>query len=148
LHVGYGGNGLSPPGGRPRHGSERGPIPVLISSSGTGACYVNQEKIYSEVLQGAPFLKKVVEAFVHSMSDRLNELEKALKDGRFQELSVLAHRLKGAGGTHGYPAVTAAARSLQEAALRSDSAEAERWLKELRSLADRLVPEAPPETRA
>ena len=45
----------------------------------------------------------------------------ALENGRFEELRREAHRLKGAGGSYGYPALTEAARVLEMTAEAADA---------------------------
>ena len=73
---------------------------------------------------------------------RVKELDEKLKEGEFDELKKLAHRLKGAGGTHGYPVVSDLARSLEKAALENDTAQSESCISELDKLVDCLAPDS------
>ncbi len=43
-----------------------------------------------------------------------------LKGGDYESLRRLAHQMKGAGGSYGYPMLTEAAKELEEAAIASD----------------------------
>jgi HPt (histidine-containing phosphotransfer) domain-containing protein len=102
------------------------------------------EKIYSEVLAGAPFLRETVVKFIATLPARVAEMEAALGRGAQEDLRVMAHRLKGTGGTHGYPALSERARTLEGAIKQNDTALVASLLAELRSYIARLVPEAPP----
>src|SRR4051794_6436611 len=68
-----------------------------------------------------PELVELVELFVLELPDRLAALHFAADAGDLQEVARLAHQLKGAGGSHGFPHLTAAARLLERAARESGS---------------------------
>ena len=102
------------------------------------------DRIYSEVLAGAPFLKTAVVKFLALLPPRAQEMESALAAGDLEGVATVAHRLKGAGGTHGYPAVSECARALEQAARAGDRDATSALLEEFRSLIDRLAPEPPP----
>ena len=102
------------------------------------------EAIYSDALTDAPFLKGAVVKFIDILPQRIREMEAALADGRLEALASVAHRIKGAGGTHGFPVVTERARALEGAARAGEAARTESLLKELVALSQRLVAEPPP----
>ena len=58
----------------------------------------------------------------------------ALDENRFEDLKRCAHRLKGAGGSYGYPSLTEAGKKLEDAAAENDRPAAERALEEVAGL--------------
>ena len=103
-----------------------------------------QEKLYSQVLVGAPFLHDTVVKFVATLPGRIAEMEAAAAKGTQEELRVMAHRLKGTGGTHGYPELSDRARTLESAIKQNDMELAKSLLADLKSLIANMVPEPPP----
>lgn len=103
-----------------------------------------QEKLYSEVLAAAPFLRDAVEKFLATLSVRARELQEALARGALDDLRVLAHRLKGTGGTHGYPVLSDVARALEAAIKEQDLVRAGGVIADIKALIPRLVAEPPP----
>ncbi len=65
---------------------------------------------------GDPDMKELVEFFVDQMPDRVRALEQSLEAGLLDELRSIAHQLKGAGGSYGFPQITESARRLEEQA--------------------------------
>ena len=51
----------------------------------------------------------------------LEAMQRALVEGQMEELRHLAHKLKGAGGSYGYPSLTEACKTLEDAAKRQDN---------------------------
>lgn len=90
--------------------------------------------IISELLLEDEDLRDIVEEFVHELDDRLSELEAAHEALDWGNLETLAHRLKGAGGSYGYPDISDVAGEM-ESAFRTHSAEKfDVWLKQLQEL--------------
>ena len=67
-----------------------------------------------------PDLAEVLGQFVAGLPRQIEAMSLAAKAGRREELQRLAHRLKGAGGSYGYPELTEAARELEGAARAGD----------------------------
>lgn len=63
-------------------------------------------KLTSHLLQNDPDLRDVVEEFVDGLDERLRELAQAYDKLDWEALATLAHRLKGAGGSYGYPDIS------------------------------------------
>jgi len=63
---------------------------------------------------GDPEMKELVEFFVEKMPERIAALEACANEGAIDELRSIAHQLKGAGGSYGFPQVTESARKLEE----------------------------------
>ena len=71
-----------------------------------------------------PEMRDILNRFVGSLGGRIAAMQAALAGGDDEELRRLAHRLKGEGGSFGYPALTDAARRLEEAVTAQDQAKA------------------------
>jgi CheY-like chemotaxis protein/HPt (histidine-containing phosphotransfer) domain-containing protein len=71
-----------------------------------------------------PDMAPIIQRFVGRLADQLAAMRDALKAARFEELRRLAHTLKGAGGSYGYPSLTETCKTLEDAAKNQDSAAA------------------------
>ena len=67
-----------------------------------------------------PELAGILDQFVKRLPGQIEAMSLAAQAGRREELQRLAHRLKGAGGSYGYPSLTEAARELEVAARAGD----------------------------
>lgn len=81
-----------------------------------------------------PVIAGILPAFVERLPGRLDELCKALEEENFEDLQRLAHRLKGAGGSYGYPTLSEMAKSLELAARAGDRDEATTSLASIREV--------------
>jgi len=79
-------------------------------------------------------LAEVIDQFVASLPNQLDNMRQALAHNHFEELQRLSHQLKGAGGSYGYPSLTDAARALEDAAADADTEAANLALKEMADL--------------
>ena len=68
-----------------------------------------------------PDMAELIDAFVDGLATTIAGIEAALASGRLDELARLAHQVKGAGGSYGFPSLTDAARAV-EADVRSGAA--------------------------
>jgi HPt (histidine-containing phosphotransfer) domain-containing protein len=75
-------------------------------------------------------------------------MDAALLSNDMQELSALAHWLKGAGGSMGYDDLFEPAKSLEDAAKSRDAATAAAIVTELHQLENRILRGIVPETKA
>ena len=62
-----------------------------------------------------PEYRELLELFIESISNIQRELQAAFTNADIDRLLTLAHQLKGSGGGHGFPEMTALAAELQEA---------------------------------
>ncbi len=72
--------------------------------------------VYANDPEIAPILRN----FVERLDDQVNHMRQAWRSREHQQLQRLAHRLKGAGGSYGYPSLSEAALALENAAKASD----------------------------
>lgn len=87
--------------------------------------------------------REIVEEFIERLREQLSAMQRAVESQDLVELARLAHWLKGAGGTAGFPAFTKPAKHL-ESAIRDEQCDAiESTLAEIMLLAQRLTA-APP----
>jgi histidine phosphotransfer protein HptB len=101
------------------------------------------ELYYSELARDLD-LRELVTYFVSELPARLTAIERAAGDGDWLELGRLAHQLKGAGGSYGFPALAAAAASIEKAIRGNQSAELTFAVAQLESVCGRIrsgVPE-------
>ncbi len=94
-------------------------------------------------LANHPKLRPVVRKFALQMPERMSAIEAAWQARDYPTLAGLAHWLKGSGGTAGFDAFTAPARTLEQLAKAGDAAPIAALIAELRGLVDRV--EAPAE---
>jgi HPt (histidine-containing phosphotransfer) domain-containing protein len=66
-------------------------------------------------LREDPELADLVAEFVAELPQRVGAMERAAAGGAWEEVRRLAHQLKGAGGSYGFPAISAAAREVENA---------------------------------
>ncbi len=64
------------------------------------------ERLISQLLLEDADLRDVVEEFVAGLETRICELQEAHQKLDFEALTTLAHRLKGAAGSYGYPDIS------------------------------------------
>lgn len=73
------------------------------------------EPLYSGLANDAD-MRELVELFVQELPGRIGALRLAADNLDLREVSRLAHQLKGAGGSHGFPHITVAAAAVERAA--------------------------------
>ena len=81
-----------------------------------------------------PQLADILPGFVERLPSQLDALCKALEEERLEDAERLAHRLKGAGGSYGYPTLSEVAKSLELAAKAQDMGGATAALAEVKEV--------------
>ncbi|MBN2580833.1 MAG: CHASE domain-containing protein [Pirellulales bacterium] len=89
---------------------------------------LGQDSIRSQFADD-PELVAILPRFIQRLPEKMQALEDALENHRYEDLERLAHQLKGSGGGYGFPALTEVALRLQEAAKASEAAEATQALE-------------------
>jgi PAS domain S-box-containing protein len=67
-----------------------------------------------------PEIAEILGGFVERLADQVEAMRTECESGRHEDLRRLAHKLKGAGGSYGYPGLTKHCGALEEAAKSSD----------------------------
>jgi signal transduction histidine kinase/PleD family two-component response regulator len=71
-------------------------------------------------LAGNEKLRSLLERFVARLPERVEEIQRLLRDSDLQSLSRALHQLKGAAGGYGFPEITLAARRAEESIKQSE----------------------------
>lgn len=82
--------------------------------------------------------REIAVEFINHLHQQIEEMRQALDAQDLTRLATVAHWLKGAGGTAGFPVLTTLAEQMEDDA-RSGTADVSRSIEQLQSLADRLV---------
>jgi HPt (histidine-containing phosphotransfer) domain-containing protein len=90
-----------------------------------GSCY--------STLAGEPDMAELLALFVSELPQRLVDIRQAAQGHNWQEVRRLAHQLRGAGGSYGFPLMTIAAGKVETIAQEQAS------IKELRTALDQLT---------
>lgn len=80
----------------------------------------NQAAIYSS-FDADPDFAELVQWFVKALPLRMRAMDRAFHGGDLSELGRLAHQMKGAAGSYGFPQITLAADELEHAVRLGDS---------------------------
>jgi HPt (histidine-containing phosphotransfer) domain-containing protein len=107
-------------------------------------CAVNPKFFYSD-FAADPDLADVIELFVAELPTRIADLRAALAAGDLPKVRRLAHQLKGAGGSHGFPQLGPLAWKLEQAAQGVDTSTAASILDNLAAICTQVRAGGPPE---
>jgi len=78
------------------------------------------EGIYSEYADDVDLIE-LIDEFTAGLEADVDSMREALESGDHNGLRRLAHQMKGAGGSYGYPMLTEAAKTIEEAAKAKDA---------------------------
>ncbi|MCK4341921.1 MAG: Hpt domain-containing protein [Phycisphaerae bacterium] len=92
------------------------------------------EKLVSQLLEEDPDLLDVVEEFVKGLEQRLEEIKQAYEQLDWDQLTTVAHRLKGAGGSYGYPDISELCAKMEQAFRAQMAGDYEGWMTRLTQL--------------
>jgi len=96
------------------------------------------EAIRSEFADDAD-LAEIIDQFVTGLAEQLKAMREALANNHHEKVQRLAHRLKGAGGSYGYPLLTEVSKTLEDAAKAQDVEGAGVAISELAKLCEAVV---------
>jgi CheY-like chemotaxis protein len=101
-------------------GAEAQTNPPLLIEPATAPHLSNHgETMVSEFISD-PEMAEILGEFVGRLEGQVEAMRQAYENCRWEELQRLGHRLKGAGGSYGYPLLTDAGRQLEEAVKAQD----------------------------
>jgi PAS domain S-box-containing protein len=86
-----------------------------------------------------PELGEALAMFIAQLPQRRQAMREALTHGDMQTLTRLAHQLKGAGGSYGYPSLTAECRMLEACAKAGDTESAALAIRKIDDLCDAIA---------
>ena len=123
--------------------SRRQLIETVMQHTGRQSPGGGQEDQAEQTIQSEfdddPALAEVLDQFVAGLPGQAKQMRAALANGCFEELQRLAHRLRGAGGSYGYPALSEAATRLGAPAEACDAEGAALAMKDLSGIVDAIV---------
>ena len=99
----------------------------------------SQGKVFSTLPTDDPEFLEIIEQFVQRLHEQLAAMQTALSGGKFQELTRLAHWLKGTSGTVGFTALIEPAQRLERLARAGRSQGVKETIAELEQMAERIV---------
>lgn len=91
----------------------------------------NAERILSELLVEDPDMRDLVEDFVGILDQRVDELKQAYEAADWAQLTQLAHQLKGAGGSYGYPNLSSMAADMEQEFRAQTGEQFSDWVRQL-----------------
>ncbi len=92
-------------------------------------------KLVSQLLMTDSALRDLVEEFVANLDGRLDELKQAYEKLDWGQLTRMAHRLKGAAGSYGYPEISQVCATMERSFAVHEADEFAAWLADLEQLA-------------
>ena len=95
--------------------------------------------LFSALPTEDPDFREIVEEFIQRLQDQLAAMQQAADAQDLRELARLAHWLKGAGGTAGFPVFTQPAKHLESLVRDQQCDEIEATVAELLQLAERVT---------
>jgi HPt (histidine-containing phosphotransfer) domain-containing protein len=94
------------------------------------------QTLVSQLLLEDADLRDIVEEFVNELGGRIDEINSAYAAFDWDALQTFAHRLKGAGGSYGYPDISALAATMEQHFRAQDASAFDDWIKQLQQLAN------------
>ncbi len=90
------------------------------------------------LVRANPKLADLIPGFLEDIRSEVIAMRHALDQGDFETVESLGHRMKGAGGSWGFQAITDIGAALEQAAENADADAARQWVGELSSYLDRV----------
>lgn len=95
------------------------------------------DAVYSE-FAGDPDFRELLEMFVSTIPEKQSALRGHFSAGRIEQLRVIAHQMKGAGGGYGFGGLSTRAAALEEACRTDEHAAIAATLGELLAYSERV----------
>jgi HPt (histidine-containing phosphotransfer) domain-containing protein len=92
------------------------------------------QRIVSQMLLQDSDLRDLVEEFVAALPRRLDEIRRAFEQLDWTQLAMLTHRLKGAGGSYGYPQLSRLAAEMEQGFLTRQAERFADWARQFEQL--------------
>lgn len=89
------------------------------------------DRLVSQLLTEDPGLRDIVQEFVDGLAVRLDELRLAHEKLDWESLTILAHRLKGAAGSYGYPQISTLCAKMEHDFSAHQDAKFTDWIADL-----------------
>jgi HPt (histidine-containing phosphotransfer) domain-containing protein len=93
------------------------------------------DALVSQLLASDPDLRDLVQEFVDEFPNRVERIRAAYEALDWELLARLAHQLKGAGGSYGYPQISGLAAEMETHFKQHDAERFADWMQDLAQLA-------------
>jgi HPt (histidine-containing phosphotransfer) domain-containing protein len=94
----------------------------------------NSGELISQLLREDPDLRDIVAEFVAGLATRIDDLRRAHEQMDWELLTTLAHRLKGAAGSYGYPDISKLCAEMESKLCAHEADGFTDWVAQLASL--------------
>ncbi len=101
------------------------------------------EKPLTSRLEANPRFHGIICQFVEKLKSEIGRAELVLKEGNFSEIALIAHWMKGSGGTVGFDDFTAPATKLEALAKTAQVEQVGQILQQLKIMSEAIVPPNP-----
>lgn len=91
--------------------------------------------LVSELLRDDPDMHDLVAEFVYGLDHRIQEIRQAYQQNDWDRLTTLTHQIKGAGGSYGFPSLSALGATMETGAKSRQSDPFADWMQQLAALA-------------
>lgn len=96
-------------------------VPLVASPSEHAPFAIDSESsAYGLALEDDPEFVELIDLFVSSLPARIAQINSCAQAGNLAEVAMIAHQLKGAAGSYGFPELTREASELETAARNAD----------------------------
>jgi PAS domain S-box-containing protein len=109
------------------------------SANGSPSTESTLAPLFSTLPTENPDFREIVEGFIPRLHEQIDVMERAFQEKNFQELGRLAHWLKGAAGTVGFPAFTQPAKQIDKQVKEQQYDSIEIILAEIHELGERVA---------
>jgi HPt (histidine-containing phosphotransfer) domain-containing protein len=90
--------------------------------------------LFSSLVDSDPGMRDLVAEFLDGLVNRVADLRSAHAEADWTRLLTLAHQIKGAGGSYGYPRISELATAMETAFKVQSAGEFETWIAQLEQL--------------
>jgi HPt (histidine-containing phosphotransfer) domain-containing protein len=114
----------SPPGQKEVAGAVCSDVPTAAAKANAIPPRPGAASVHGDVMLSAyrddPEMAMILGEFIGRLSGQVTAMRQAYAEDRLEDLQRFAHRLKGAGGSYGYPLLTEASKKLEDACKAGD----------------------------
>jgi HPt (histidine-containing phosphotransfer) domain-containing protein len=96
----------------------------------------SSDVLVSHLLEHEPDMRDLVVEFVNELPARVDQMRVAYENLDWERLTRLAHQLKGAGGSYGYPQISGLAAEMEAQFRQHDAEDFPTWMQALTRLCE------------
>jgi HPt (histidine-containing phosphotransfer) domain-containing protein len=92
------------------------------------------KRLISRLVEDDPEMADIVTEFVDALPTRVRNLQDAWREKAWDQLRTIAHQLKGAGGSYGYPTLSELGATMEQSFKAQRAEQFDAWITTLNSL--------------